>query len=428
MITILWVTNCLLPEATAQINGICEKKETGGWIDALANCLSSNPEVNLSVVAINHSVTSITRIQGARIFHYAIPVGKGDRKYNHDYEMAFRQISAEVKPDVVHIHGTEYPHSLAAINTFGADKSIVTVQGLVSVISSFYLAGITRRQILLNVTFHDIVRGSLFSMQREMKRRGEYERRLIQAVRYIGGRTSWDRDILWSINPNVRYYYCGEILRDEFYFGSWAYDTCQPHSIFLSQAYYPIKGLHKVLEALAIVKRQYPDVQLRVAGPDITFNGGKYLDYLRITSYGRIIKKMIKQQHLMDNVTFVGPLNADDMKREYLRANVFVCPSAIENSPNSLGEAQILGVPCVASFVGGVVDMMRGDEKNLYRFEDAGVLAAKVCQVFEQKGRIDTSTMREIARKRHDVKRVSSELLDVYREILSEAQRRFVIG
>jgi glycosyltransferase involved in cell wall biosynthesis len=41
------------------------------------------------------------------------------------------------------------------------------------------------------------------------------------------------------------------------------------------------------------------------------------------------------------------------MKSEYLNCKVFVSPSPIENSPNSVWDAEILGVPTVASYVGG---------------------------------------------------------------------------
>ena len=420
MISIVWITNYLLPEAVSQLEGTGEIKGTGGWILALSDALSSHPEIKISIVAISPLVKSMTRIQGKRNTYYAIPVGKGDSQYNRDYEMAYRRISAEVKPDVVHIHGTEYPHSLAALNAFGVERTIVTIQGLVSVCAPYYLAGLTRGELLRSLSFRDVIRGTVISEQRDMKRRGEDEIKLIQKVCYIGGRTSWDRENVWSINPDANYYHCGEVLRNEFYSGEWSFETCRPHSIFLSQASYPIKGLHKVLEALPIIKRQFPDVQLRVAGSDITYKNTTLMDRLRITTYGRIIKKMIKQKHLSENVSFIGPLNAEEMKREYMNANVFVCPSAIENSPNSLGEAQVLGVPCVASYVGGVMDMMKGDEKKLYRFEETGMLAAKICQVFEQEGGIDTSAMRTVARNRHDLKRVTAELLGVYKEIVSK--------
>ena len=32
------------------------------------------------------------------------------------------------------------------------------------------------------------------------------------------------------------------------------------------------------------------------------------------------------------------------MKEKFLNSHVFLCPSSIENSPNALGEAMILGV------------------------------------------------------------------------------------
>jgi glycosyltransferase involved in cell wall biosynthesis len=37
------------------------------------------------------------------------------------------------------------------------------------------------------------------------------------------------------------------------------------------------------------------------------------------------------------------------MITEYRNAHIFICPSSIENSPNSLGEAQLIGVPVIAA-------------------------------------------------------------------------------
>ena len=112
---------------------------------------------------------------------------------------------------------------------------------------------------------------------------------------------------------------------------------------------------------------------------------------------------------------FIGNLNAEEMKQEYLRSNVFICPSSIENSPNSLGEAQILGVPCLASYVGGIADMMRGNENNLYRFEEVEVLAEKVCNVFAaEEKQID---MKAIAAERHDRKANRDTLYNIYKQV-----------
>ena len=70
------------------------------------------------------------------------------------------------------------------------------------------------------------------------------------------------------------------------------------------------------------------------------------------------------------------------MKRAFLDANVFVLPSTIENSPNSLGEAMLLGVPCVASHVGGVANMLGPEEGFLYQSTAPYMLAYYIQKVF----------------------------------------------
>ena len=163
--------------------------------------------------------------------------------------------------------------------------------------------------------------------------------------------------------------------------------------------------------------RLFPDVTLRIAGPDITYSNGSFKDLIRISSYGRIIKKLIKKNRLEGKVCFLGALSATEMKKEYLRSNVFVCPSSIENSPNSIGEAQILGVPVVASYVGGIPDMMRGSESYLYRFEDIEMMANIICSVFYQKDSIDTSFMRAEAIKRHCISQIANTTIEIYNKI-----------
>ena len=104
------------------------------------------------------------------------------------------------------------------------------------------------------------------------------------------------------------------------------------------------------------------------------------------------------------------------MKQEYLNFNVFVCPSSIENSPNSLGEAQILGTPCIASYVGGIPDVMSGIEDNLYRFEEVEMLAEKVCRVFLDGEK--QKDMSAIAARRHDPLNNNQQLLSIYHKII----------
>lgn len=416
---ILWITNALLPEAISKLIGEKDEiKGTGSWVQALADALKERNNFEITIAAISDLVKELTFVQGELISYYAIPRGKGDCLYNNDYETAYREINAMACPDLVHIHGSEYPHSLAALRAFGAEKTIVSLQGLVSIIARYNRGSISVVEALLNMTFHDILRGGMIRNQQRMFRSGKYEQQLLSEARFVIGRTSFDKQHTWAINPKIKYFHVEEALRKEFYDSeSWDYSKCTPHTIFMSQAAFPIKGLNKVVEALGIVVQHYPNVKLRIAGQDLTYFSGSFKDKMRITGFGRIVKKIIKKNKLTDKVFFTGRLNAEEMIKEYLQANVYICASCIENSPNSLAEAQILGVPCIASYAGGIPDMMKGDEEHLYRFDDVEMMAFKICNIFGKEGNINTIASQQMAAIRHNKKRIIDELINIYKEV-----------
>lgn len=413
---IFWITNILFPEASAKLTGQKELKATGGWLLGAARMLEQVEGLNLSVATVSPLVKKLEVVKGKKITYYVLPYGKGNQTYNKAYESLWKDVKAIAQPDVVHLHGTEYTHGLAYIRACGCDNMVVSIQGMKSAYYYYYYYGLTKWNIYSHITLRDVIRGNIIKEKNDFKRQGEYEKEIIRSVKHIIGRTSWDRANTWAINPNAKYHSCNETLRSEFYDGSrWNYDSCCKHTIFLSQAGYPIKGLHQVLNALPIILQHYPNTQVRIAGNDIT-NAKGLRNRLRFTGYGSIIKSLIKKYHLKEHVTFTGALNAEEMKHEYLNCNVFVCPSTIENSPNSLGEAQILGTPVIASYVGGIPDMMKGDEEHLYRFEEVNMLAEKVCRLFaDEDKQVD---MVEAAKLRHNQEENAKTLISIYNEVI----------
>lgn len=417
---ILWITNIEFPEATQLITGSGELKATGGWLlGASKALLNGKRNINLTVATVSSRVKQLTRLEGQEITYYMIPYGKGNLHKNKEYIPYWKRINIEVAPDVVHIHGTEFSHGLAYVDACGADNVVVSIQGMKSAYYYYYYYGVTKWEILKNITIRDIFRGSPLKGQRLFKKQSEYEIELLQKVKHIIGRTSWDRARTWAINPDAKYHFCNETLRDEFYNGDkWSHDTCKSHSIFVSQAGYPIKGVHQLLKAMPFILREYPDTTIRVAGFDITRNGGIW-GLKHFTTYGRIVRKMIYRYNLVGKVEFLGNLNAVQMKSEYLHCNVFVSPSSIENSPNSVGEAQILGTPIIASYVGGVADMMKSNEVGLYRFEETEMLAYKICEIF--KGSNPQMDMSLIANQRHSPKKNQEDLLAIYESVYNNS-------
>ena len=411
---ILWITNILFPEAERLLTGLGELKSSGGWMLGAAEALLDIENVRLIVATVSRKAKELTKLDGKKITYYVLPMGKGNLRINPEYERYWKVVKDCVKPDVVHIHGTEFSHGYAYLKTCGAENVVISIQGLTSAYYYYYY-GISKREVYRNITFRDLIKGNMIDGQHDFQRRGLFEKEMIRMVNHVIGRTSWDRAHTWAINPHAKYHFCNEILRPAFYGGQkWNYRKCHKHTIFLSQAGYPVKGLHQVLKAMPLILRHYPDTVLRIAGHDIT-KTDTWIDKLKLSGYGLYIKRLIRRYSLPDRVIFTGNLNGEQMREEYLKANLFLCPSTIENSPNSLGEAQMLGTPCLASYVGGVPDMMKGNEENLYRFEEIEMLAEKVCRVFRDEDRqVD---MRAEATKRHDPRINANKLIQVYKSI-----------
>ena len=126
---------------------------------------------------------------------------------------------------------------------------------------------------------------------------------------------------------------------------------------------------------------------------------------------------------MSEYIEFLGYQDVDGMVREYLRANVFVLPSALENSPNSLAEALVVGVPTVVSDVGGVGSMVEhGKDAFLYQHNDPTMLAYYIAKLFkEEEGAQEMSVIaRNNARKQYDAKENVQELLKIYDAIIKD--------
>lgn len=410
MMRVLWITNIIFPAPCKELG--LPSPVYGGWmLSSLKAARELRPDMKFAVATV-YNGNDMKVIHNDEITYYLVPSRSDNTKYDTSLEALWIKVKEQFDPDVVHIHGTEFAHGLAYLRACGTDNACVSVQGLISVIANYYYAGMTFWDIIRNVTIRDILRfDTIFNQKRKFVKRGEYEKEYIQSVSHIIGRTSWDRTHIWAINPNAQYHFCNETLRPSFYQHKWEYHKCEKYSIFLSQASYPIKGLHKVLEAMPLVLRRFPDAHLKVAGSSIIDRAA-----YRISGYGKYVRTLIKKFGLQDKITFLGTLSEEEMCEHYLAANVFICPSSIENSPNSLGEAQILGVPHIAAYVGGVVDMMEGNEEGLYRFEEVEMLAEKICALFSMSDYDNDRTIKN-ASERHSKVLNSQSLLEIYRTI-----------
>lgn len=416
-IKVIWLVNVLFPEVCNKLG--VESPVIGGWLYSYKKVLDKYcSNISLYVISpyLGHDFVK-TEINGVNYFVFP-ENGNKDKIRNF-----FVNINETVNPDIVHIHGSEYRHSLMFAQICDTRKVVLSIQGMTSVYANYMLSGLERRKLFKAFSIRDFLKRETVTCQyKKFVESGKNEIELIKSIGNIIGRTSWDRANSLAINENLKYYRCEEPLRDAFYINKWDLSKCERFSIFLSQVHYPIKGLQVFLKALYLIKRKYPQVKVYIAGENHTLK-----PWYKITVYWKYIKKEMERLGLTDNIKFLGRLSEEKMVEQYLNANVFVCPSSIENSSNSVCEAQLLGTPVVASYVGGMMDLIIDEETGLlYRFEEYSMMAEKVCRIFTDSSfaiKLSENGKR-VAETRHDHRSISVSLNAIYNDIISNNEKR----
>jgi glycosyltransferase involved in cell wall biosynthesis len=171
-----------------------------------------------------------------------------------------------------------------------------------------------------------------------------------------------------------------------------------------------------MIKALLILKEDFPKLKIKVGGNTITENK-TFKNKLKLSGYGKYISRLLENNNLKNDIVFLGALSADQMILEYQRAHVFICPSSIENSPNSVGESQLLGTPVIASYVGGIPDMVEdGKTGLLYRFEEIEMLAENIRRIFNNAdfAKLLSENAMQKASLRHNKSKNLEKIISIY--------------
>lgn len=412
---ILWLCNSAPGVVRAQITG--QPAGAVNWVDHVLSGLRQQ-DVTLRIL-FRGPQASGTLDERCSYFGFGEAPA---HQYPAALEAVFLQQIREFQPDVIHSWGVEYGHTLAMVRA-AREAGVLchmaaSIQGLCHYISRHYTQGIPEK-VQKRGTFRDVLRRDNIRQQQEkFARRGAMEVQAIQALPHILGRTHWDRICTELIHPQAQYHRCNETLREEFYTGQWDYAACQRHRIFAPGCDYPVKGFHLLLEAFSQVVQVCPDATLAVPGADFQAHGWK--QRLHQGSYGAYLARLAEEHGVQGRIEFLGSLSAGQMKAAFLQANVFVLPSTVENSPNSLGEAMLLGLPCIASDVGGVSSLLENGRQGwLYPADAPYVLAGQILEVFalQDQAAAMGAQARARALETHDPQKNLQALLDIYREV-----------
>lgn len=408
---VLWFTNLMLPEFAMSLG--LERMNTGGWMSALVAAIRSfASDVELTVACKSKREVS-RRIGGVN--YVALGTNVSD---------ASARLVNELNPDVIHLHGVETIALTLPDKIIEDARTIASIQGIIAGYCPHYTGGLSACEIKedRNLLKEWIRHTGLFQVQKSwIEQRARRETKIFCMLHNMAGRTAWDRAWAKYLNPNVRYFEVGELLRAPFYAGRRDEGSVVRHRIYCSAAVnYPLKGGHWLLRAVAALKKIYPGVELHIAAGDLVKRPKSFSGRLRWGDYHRHLWRLINELGIVDNVKLLGSLSAEQVAQELREAEVFCLPSHCENSPNSLGEAMLMGTPSVATYVGGVPSILEnGVEGQLVPSGDPAMLFDAIDRYFSDRefAKACADKAYETAVKRYDPKVVVEQLMTVYKGV-----------
>ena len=417
---ILWTVNLIPSEASQKLK--IKSEVLGGWVESMANRLKTYPDIELAIACKTEKSNSFDEvIDGIRYFS----LGYDSKTDLNELENTCKNIIEKFEPDIIQVEGTEFLHAKAMLNA-GNEAGISTVVSLQGILNGQYQYQCGQLQIddmMFSASLTNIFTAWILHLRktRWFKPRLKNEHEVISKAKNIIGRTTWDRAHAYKINPDAKYFTCNRILRPPFYEKKWDIDKIERHSLYVGNGYYALKGVQYVIQALPQLIREYPDIKLYVAGVKPFEKNDKRPFYKK--GYGLYLEKLIKDLKVEDYVVFTGPLPAEQVAEKLSRVHAYVLCSAIENSPNTLGEAMNIGTPSVAAYVGGVSDMaVDGEEALFYRNDDPALLAWNIKQIFDndELALKLSENGKKHAKITHDADINSKALYDIYVSILKK--------
>jgi len=411
---VLWFT----PTPSLAEDYLNNKPMNGGWIKSLEKEMQH--KVDLSIAFYHEEQIPFFKIDKSTYY----PVFNGNSGFiskiqkrllnkiepNKDISK-FIDIIEKTKPDIIHIHGTEGPFGLLQKKT--EVPTVISIQGNISVCNLKFFTGIPKFDVFKYskikswIFFHTYLHHFM-----RYKKQAKRENNIFKISKNFIGRTNWDRRIIKVLSPNANYYHNDEVLKEIFYEGKWQKKLGKTLKLFTTSGPNLFKGLETLIYCAYLLDQINLPFIWEVAG--ISKND----DFVQIAS--KSVRKKISK-----SINFLGQLNDNQIKKSLLNTNIYVAISHIENSPNSLCEALILGVPCIATYAGGTSSLIEdGNNGVLIQDGDPYVMAGAI---IELKQNYDLAinigaNASEKALIKHDRNKITDDLLGIYNNIIRKTQ------
>ncbi len=424
---IMWICGGLLPDGLSAI-GLQDERVNGGFMNASFISLSDADAGNeFCVLAWDGRPCDV---QVGKVRHVSFGGGSVVGLPSASDCVRAKKVIEAFAPDVIHILGTEGVFAHLPRDVFGGIPVVVSMQGVMSACAEAFSGGLSPGEIKLrdNLNFRFLRHGLTLWREQWMWRdvRARNEANTIRRHRHFIGRTDFDEAWVRYYNPQAKYYRVNETMRPEFYQSGRNDSTARRHAIFCGGvAGYPLKGAHWLIRAVAALRTEFPDIQLRIANAATLARGYSWRDRLHDGAYQHYLRRLITELRIEYSLVLLPVLSAAEVKAELEAAELFVLPSLCENSPNALCEAMLVGTPSVATFAGGTPSILE-DEKTglLVPPGDPARLASAIRRMFNAPDMAKglASTAKRVAFSRHDAETNARVQLAVYREMMESAR------
>ncbi len=401
-----------------------ERRQTNfPWVDAMLDELSKyNNELTIGLVVPVQNSNSGKRVSDM-ISIYAVteikvkkkPFSSSRKKVTSgQYSEVIAQTLAAVEdfnPDIIQIFGTE--NIFGMIQPYTNVPVIIHFQGSVQVVASKWFTGLTKWEQFRMLSFRKLLyRYGNFFEYFTFRERGQREEIIMKNCRYYIGRTSFDRKLTGLFSPESTYYFCPEFIRQEFFMHKWEVPLTNSITCISILKGVTYKGLDLLLDASTLLNHYTSvKVEFKICGVS---------EYEEVVS---ILKKRNYGSDCWSHFKFLGKLDSTRLINELESSNFYIHPSYMENSSNSICEAMALGMPIVATNVGGTNSLITDDQDGILVQEgDPYSLAAAIIELYSNYNKAVSmgERAREKAIQRHQPSILKEEMISIFKKVISE--------
>ena len=391
---------------------------TAGWQDSLEIITSSLEDVELYICFESHSVEDKRKVYGnvtyipiytrlSRIDRFKMLFDKFANIEN--VLKNFENIINEISPDIVHVFGVEWPLGLIA----NAVKIpvIVHIQGS---IVPYYNALYPPKYNSYNIRKYLNVRNKFsFSLNEyRMKNWVDYEERVWKTIKYYMGRTEWDFRLSSVLNPERKYWSVNEALRPIFINSTkrWSLSKNEVVKLVSTGCSSFWKGPDMMLKTAKILKGFGLNFEWNIIG--------------NISDSVKLAVQGIEGTNFSDNnIRILGFQTAEAVVDILSQSSLYVHTAYIENSPNSICEAQCIGIPIVSTNVGGISSLVENKVDGiLVPANDPWQMAHAILSLLA-----DDALMEQYSQKsrikalaRHNQESIGKSLMECYKDVIDD--------